>query len=117
MKSTSALRALCVAVGVWAVAGCGVDETGISPPDDALYFPVGLAAHPDGRYLYVANAGFDRRYNAGTVTVVDTWTRRVLPQATVRTALFAGELAVTRGGAPALARGALALSGEGESRA
>jgi len=115
MKSTSALRALCMAVGVWAGAGCGVEETGISPPDDALYFPVGLAAHPDGRYLYVANAGFDRRYNAGTVTVIDTWTRRVLPQATVRTALFAGELVVSRGGGPELVRGALELTSEGET--
>jgi DNA-binding beta-propeller fold protein YncE len=117
MKSTSALRALCLAAGAWAGAGCGVDETVIAPPNDALYFPVGLAAHPDGRFLYVANAGFDRRFNAGTVTVVDTWTRRVLPEATVRTALFAGELAVARGGAPDLAQGPLERRVDGETSA
>ena len=84
------------------LTACGVPETGLPPPDDALYFPAGLAAHPDGRYLYVANTGFDRRYNAGTVTVFDTFTRRLLPAATVRTALFAGEIVVARFGVPDL---------------
>jgi YVTN family beta-propeller protein len=84
------------------LAGCGVPETGIPPPHDTFYFPVGLAPHPDGRYLYVSNAGFDRRYNAGTVQVFDTFTRRVLSAATVETGLFAGELVVARFGQPAL---------------
>lgn len=80
------------------LGACGVPETGVPPPHDELYFPVGLAAHPDGRYLYVANAGFDRRYNAGTLMVFDTYTRRLLPEATVETGLFAGELLVARFG-------------------
>ena len=38
---------------LWACVGalcaaCAVDEVGEPPPDDALYFPVGIAAHPDG---------------------------------------------------------------------
>ena len=63
MKRPSARTALlALSVGL-STSACGVEETGIPPPIDALYYPVGLAAHPDGRYLYVANAGFDRRYN------------------------------------------------------
>ncbi|MCK6571385.1 hypothetical protein L6V77_09840 [Myxococcota bacterium] len=92
--ATAALGAL--------LGGCGVPETGIPPPHDTFYFPVGLAPHPDGRYLYVSNAGFDRRYNAGTIQVFDTFTRRVLPEATVETGLFAGELVVARFGQVAL---------------
>ncbi len=83
-----------------ALTACGVPETGDPPPTDEMYFPVGLAPHPDGRYLYIANAGFDRRYNAGTLEVFDTWTRRLLPEATLETGLFAGELLVTRFGRP-----------------
>lgn len=105
MKRPSARTALlALSVGL-STSACGVEETGIPPPIDALYYPVGLAAHPDGRYLYVANAGFDRRYNAGTVTVMDTWTRRLLPESTVSTGLFAGELAVARFGRVRLVRG------------
>jgi YVTN family beta-propeller protein len=78
------------------LAACGVDETGVDPPTDALWFPLGIGAHPDGRYLYVANAVFDRRFNAGTVVVYDTFARRILPEATVRIGLFAGELVVGR---------------------
>lgn len=96
------LRDLATATLVALLGGCGVPETGISPPDDTFYFPVGLAPHPDGRYLYVSNAGFDRRYNAGTVQVFDTFTRRILPEATVETGLFAGELVVARFGQAAL---------------
>lgn len=77
-------------------SGCAVDETGVDPPEDSLYYPLSVATHPDGRYLYVANAVFDRSFNAGTVTVFDTWTRRVVPAATVHIGLFAGELVVGR---------------------
>ena len=78
------------------MGGCGVAETGTPPPNDALYYPVGIVAHPDGRYLYISNAVFDRKFNAGTITVYDTFARRLLPHATRRTGLFAGELAIGR---------------------
>ena len=84
------------------LVACGVPETGDPPPRDEMYFPVGLAAHPDGRYLYIANAGFDRRYSAGTLEVYDTWTRRVLSEATLTTGLFAGELVVSRFAQPSV---------------
>lgn len=79
-----------------AFAGCGVDETGVPPPIDAWHYPISVAAHPDGRYLFVASAGFDRAYNAGTVTVYDTQTRRIVPESTVEIGLFAGDLALAR---------------------
>ncbi len=78
------------------VTGCGVEETGIPPPLDAFWYPVGMAAHPDGRYLYVANSVFDRKYNRGTVVAFDTFTNRILPEATVEIGLFAGEMRVVR---------------------
>lgn len=78
------------------VTGCGVDETGIDPPTDALWYPLGVAAHPDGRYLYINNSVFDRRYNAGTLMVYDTVEGRILPAATARIGLFAGDLTVGR---------------------
>ncbi|MEZ4434019.1 MAG: hypothetical protein R3F65_16560 [bacterium] len=79
-----------------ALAGCGVDEIGVDPPRDAWHYPLGLAAHPDGRYLFVASAGFDRAYNAGTVTVYDTVERRIVPESTIRIGLFAGDVAAAR---------------------
>lgn len=81
---------------VFLLSACGVEETGVDPPVDALWFPLGIAAHPDGRYLYLTNAVFDRRYNAGTVVVYDTFARRIVPEATVRIGLFAGELVLGR---------------------
>lgn len=78
------------------LSACGVDETGIDPPNDELYYPLSLAAHPDGRFLYVANAVFDRAYNAGTLSVLDTHTRRLVPEGSVRIGLFAGEMVVGR---------------------
>lgn len=78
------------------LAACGVDETGINPPADTLWFPLGVAAHPDGRYLYLNNSVFDRRFNAGSVMVYDTEERRILPAATVEIGLFAGELLLAR---------------------
>lgn len=87
--ATSALVAL-------SLVACGVDETGVDPPADSLWFPLGIAAHPDGRYLYLNNSVFDRRFNAGTVMVFDTVEQRVLPEATARIGLFAGELVVGR---------------------
>ncbi|MCA9546902.1 MAG: hypothetical protein KC613_20995 [Myxococcales bacterium] len=78
------------------LVGCA-DETGVIPPKDVLYYPLGLAAHPDGRYLYVTNAVFDRRYNTGTLTVYDTEARQVVAPATVPLGLFAGEIRLWRG--------------------
>lgn len=90
-------RVCTLALAVSVLAGCGVPEDGIDPPDDALYFPIAAAPHPDGRYLFVSNAVFDRQYNAGTLVVYDTFARRIVPESTVRIGLFGGELVAGRG--------------------
>lgn len=90
------MRTLTSALALSALLACGVDETGVDPPADTLWFPLGVAAHPDGRFLYLNNSVFDRRFNAGTVMVFDTVEQRLLSQATTRIGLFAGELVIGR---------------------
>ena len=80
------------------LAGCGVDTIGVSPPADRLHYPVSIAAHPDGRYLYIANAGFDRTFSEGTISVFDSETGEFLPSATTRIGLFVGEIALRKRG-------------------
>ncbi len=72
---------------------CAVPETGVPPPTGELYFPVGVVAHPEGRYLYITNGVFDRKFNQGTLVAYDTHTRRVVEDSTLSLGLFAGEVA------------------------
>ncbi|MFZ5894264.1 MAG: YncE family protein [Myxococcota bacterium] len=51
--------------------GCYSAGDGVSPPEDRIYFPVGLALVNDARHLVVANSDFDLQYNAGTLNVLD----------------------------------------------
>lgn len=81
------------------VAGCS-EFKGPRAPADGLNYPVGVAVHPSGRWLYVANANFDGRYRAdigGTVVVVDAETLEVVPESTVEIGSFAGGLALSDG--------------------
>lgn len=71
---------------------------GVPAPTDELHFPVGMALHPDGRYLYVVNTNFDVSFaedHGGTVTVLDTDSMRVLPESTVTIGSFGGEAALS----------------------
>jgi len=43
----------------------GVD--GVTAPEDALYFPTGVAVSPGRSTLFVANSDFDLQYSGGTV--------------------------------------------------
>lgn len=81
---------------IFSLSGCGVEEVGYPPPSDALYYPLGIAAHPDGRYLYVSNASYDRLYNASSLMAIDTERRVILPRSTVEVGLFSGELSLVR---------------------
>ena len=57
------------------VLGCGIEVEGPEPPEGVLYSPVGIALHPNGKYLYVVNSNFDLNYRedrGGSVVVVDT---------------------------------------------
>ena len=78
------------------LSGCAIEEVGFAPPHDHPYYPLGLSAHPDGRYIYVSNAMFDRKYRQGTLSVIDTFEERILSNATAEIGLFAGELKVVK---------------------
>lgn len=68
----SAAAALLIALFVG--SGCEPYQEPL-PKRDRLNFPVGLALHPSGDYLYVVNSNFDSRYSpeyGGTVAVIDT---------------------------------------------
>jgi DNA-binding beta-propeller fold protein YncE len=78
---------------------CGVEVLGDDPPLDALFRPVGLALHPEGRYLYVVNSNFDALYRAdrgGTVAVVDTDALEVEPAGSVQIGTFGGQIALNQ---------------------
>ncbi len=77
-----------------ASAGCDNYEQP-TPRRDRLNFPIGLALHPDGEFLYVVNSNFDSRYSpelGGTVSVVNTNTREVLAQSSPYIPSFGGHI-------------------------
>jgi DNA-binding beta-propeller fold protein YncE len=62
---------LCVAS-----AACNLENPGDAPAEGTIYFPTAVALSPQSatsaaRYLYVANANFDLRFNAGSVQAYD----------------------------------------------
>lgn len=107
---------LAAAALVVAAASCARELPGEDPPADAFYFPISLAAAPDGRHVYVVSSNFDLRYNAGWVSSIDLEAAitggdafageelRILP--------LAGQIAVSESGSMAVVahRGASALS-------
>ncbi len=85
-------------LGVTLLVGACSEFEGLAPPTDALHFPVGMAIHPDGRYLYVLNTNFDVAYaqdEGGTVTVIDTDTLEIKHESTVTLGSFGGEIALS----------------------
>lgn len=63
-----------------AASGCADPYEEPIPRRDRLNWPIGLAAHPSGRYLYVVNSNFDTRYQesvGGTLSVVDLETLEI----------------------------------------
>ncbi len=69
MRLVSAL----IAVATCAAAiGCGLNQEGIGPPNNQIFFPGALRVDPtNGRWLYVVNSNADLRYNDGTLVAVD----------------------------------------------
>lgn len=59
--------ALCIGL----VAGCTASSDEVRPKADELFFPTGAAVSPDERFLFVANANSELRYDSGTVSVID----------------------------------------------
>jgi len=67
-----ALRRLSILLlGAAAGAGCTASADEVRPPERQLFFPTGAALSPDGRFLFVANANSELRYDSGSVSVID----------------------------------------------
>ncbi len=100
VRKNAQISAWFVKLGLVSVLGsihaCGVEESGISPPKNAFYNPLGLSAHPDGRYLFVSNAVFDRSYNRSFISVIDTFENKIIEDLTTEVDLFAGELKLSQ---------------------
>jgi DNA-binding beta-propeller fold protein YncE len=62
------MRLLC---GLLLVAGCTASAEEVRPPERELFFPTGAALSPDQRFLYVANANSELRYDSGSLSVID----------------------------------------------
>jgi DNA-binding beta-propeller fold protein YncE len=54
-----------------ALVGCTASSEQVRPPPDAVFFPTGAAISPDERFLFVANANSELRYDSGTIGVID----------------------------------------------
>lgn len=83
---------------LFALAACDEYE-GLSPDAAKLHYPLGVAVHPDGRFVYVLSTNFDGEYRidqGGTVSIIDTQSRTILDGSTVRLASFGGQLQFTR---------------------
>lgn len=82
------------------VLGACSEFKGPRAPNDALYYPVGVAVHPSGEYLYVSNANFDTQYRTdvgGTVTVLRADTLTIVPESTIEIGSFAGAVRLNHG--------------------
>ena len=53
------------------LAGCTASSEEVRPPEDELFFPTGAAISPDERFLFVANANSELKWDSGTVVVLD----------------------------------------------
>ncbi len=94
------MRVLAVICAVSALLCACSEFKGFRAPNDELYFPVGVALHPNGRFAYVANSNFDAQFRpdiGGTVSVVDLTTMQVIPEATLEIGSFAGDLVLNQG--------------------
>jgi DNA-binding beta-propeller fold protein YncE len=77
---------------------CATNVPGIEPKDGEIRFPVGIAVHPAGRYLFVASSNFDLLYNGSTVGVVDLTTNAYVSGHTVKVGSFAADLVANAAG-------------------
>ncbi len=66
------VSALIAAASCVAAIGCGLNQEGIGPPNNTIFFPGAIRVDPtNGRWLYVVNSNSDLRYNDGTLVAVD----------------------------------------------
>jgi len=109
------LASVVLASALITTSACGVDVQGPEPPQDRFVYPVGMALHPDGHYLYVVSSNFDvefRQDRGGTVLVVDTDTLEIVPGAGVQIGTFGGDIALNAPGGGAPTRAYVAVRGD-----
>ncbi len=111
--------AVCVLSGVLITsANCTDQAPGISPDPTQIHYPIGIAVHPSGKFLYVANSNFDLAFTGGTVMAFSTEETKeievdragvktkvksleMLPGSTVTIGSFAGQLMLSQDGSKA----------------
>lgn len=54
-----------------ALTSCFPPGDGVSPPEERIYFPVGLAIDPTAEHLFVTNSDFDLQFNQGVLQTYD----------------------------------------------
>jgi DNA-binding beta-propeller fold protein YncE len=67
MRSSTLAVLAVLAVG----AGCSLNQEGVPPPANDIFFPSATLVDSSGRWLFVTNSNSDLRYNDGTLVVVD----------------------------------------------
>lgn len=100
------------------LGGCTNTSKGISPDPTQIHYPIGIAVHPSGKFLYVANTNFDLAFTGGTVNVFSTTedstgtfdiggiktelkTLKMLSESTVEIGSFAGQIILNNDGTKA----------------
>jgi hypothetical protein len=63
--------ALIAAAAGAAGVGCGLNQEGIPPPPDQIFYPGAIYVDPSENWLYVVNSNADLRFNDGTLAIVD----------------------------------------------
>lgn len=77
------------------LASCATDLPGEPPDLTRFEFPVGIALHPNGKYLYVVSTNFDFKYrpqDGGTLTVVDLESGEILVEKTMTLGSFGADI-------------------------
>lgn len=64
-------RLVAPVVVLGALTGCPASGEEVRPPADEIFFPTGLAAAQDERFLFVASSNSDLRYDSGTLNTLD----------------------------------------------
>src|SRR5438128_10994953 len=58
--------ALLLAACAW-VPACGLNQAGVTPPDNTIAFPASAVLDSGANWLFVTNSNADLRYNDGTL--------------------------------------------------
>lgn len=95
MRLSSYLLSVLLLLSVICFAGCRDAYEPPLPPKDKLNYPVGMAVHPSGDYLYVVNSNFQGTFKpdlGGTVSVVDLEDSTILEQHTPYLPSYGGQI-------------------------